>query len=156
MDDTIARVDPMDIIVKRFEELNVHELHDIYKLRVAVFVVEQNCPYQEIDDNVDENSIHVCFRDDGELIAYIRVVPAGVKFDDVSIGRVICTRRRQGIGSKIMAEGIRIAQEEFGAKRIVVEAQTYARKFYEASEFEKCSDEFLEDGIPHIMMALDL
>lgn len=146
----------MDIVVKRFEELSVYELRDIYKLRVAVFIVEQNCPYQDIDDGVDENSIHVCFRDGDELVAYIRVVPAGVKFEDVSIGRVICMRRRQGIGSKIMAEGIRIAKEEFGAGRIVVEAQCYARKFYEVSGFTQCSEQFLEDGIPHIMMSLDL
>ena len=145
----------METVVKRFEELSVWELRDIYKLRIAVFIVEQNCPFQDIDD-VDEYSYHIMMKDGDEIVAYARVVPKGVKFDDVSIGRVISMRRRQGLGTALMSEGIRIAKEFLHAERIVVEAQTYARGFYEASGFSQCSDEFLEDDIPHIMMSLDV
>ena len=145
----------METSIKRFEELTVWELRDIYRLRIAVFIVEQNCPFQDIDD-VDDRSYHIMIRDGGELVAYARVVPKGVKFDEVSIGRVISMRRRQGLGTTLMSEGIRVAKEMFDAKRIVVEAQTYARQFYETSGFSQCSEEFLEDGIPHIMMSLDV
>lgn len=141
----------MEFVIKEFSELTVDELFDIYKLRVSVFVVEQECPYQEVDDN-DRISVHVMLKEGDDILAYLRVLPKGAVFDDVSIGRVIAVRRREGLGTLLVKEGIRTARERFGADRITIEAQTYARKFYENLGFVQTSEEFLEDGIPHIEM----
>lgn len=141
----------MKLLVRRLDELTARELHEIYKLRVAVFVVEQHCPYQEVDD-ADRASYHVWLEDGDGIAAYLRVIPAGVNFEAVAIGRVIAVRRRCGLGTRIVSEGIRVAREELGATRIVLEAQTYARGLYEKLGFRAVSEEFLEDGIPHIRM----
>lgn len=95
----------MELIVKSFEELTIEELYEILKIRTSVFVVEQNCPYQEVD-NKDKQSFHVYLKDADGIQAYLRVVDKGVSFDEVSIGRVIAVKRRCGIGSRILAEGI--------------------------------------------------
>ncbi len=145
----------MELTVKHFNELTAAELFDIYKLRTAVFVVEQNCAYQEVDD-ADKSAYHVWLHENGEILAYIRVLPKGVKFDDVSIGRVISAKRRQGFGTRILNEGIKVAKEKLGADIITIEAQTYAKGFYENVGFVRISEEFLEDGIPHIRMRLDI
>ena len=144
----------MNLVVKKFEELSVNELYDILKLRVDVFVVEQNCPYPEID-NKDKGAYHLWLEDEEGIAAYLRVLDRGVSFDDPAIGRVISARRRKGYGTILMKEGIRIAKEKFGAEKITIEAQVYARKFYENVGFRKVSEEFLEDGIPHIIMTLE-
>ena len=141
----------MELVVKHFDELTARELFDLYKLRVSVFVVEQNCPYQEVDD-ADRVSYHVWLRDESGIAACLRVIPAGVNFEDASIGRVIAVRRRCGLGTRIVAEGLRVAQERLGARRVTIEAQTYARALYERLGFRQTSAEFLEDGIPHIRM----
>ena len=141
----------MELVVKHFDELTARELFDLYKLRVSVFVVEQNCPYQEVDD-ADRVSYHVWLRDGDGIAAYLRVIPAGVSFEDASIGRVIAVRRRCGLGTRVVAEGLRVAQERLGAQRVTIEAQTYARALYEKLGFRQTSAEFLEDGIPHIRM----
>ena len=141
----------MELVVKHFDELTARELFDLYKLRVSVFVVEQSCPYQEVDD-ADRVSYHVWLRDGDGIAAYLRVIPAGVSFEDVSIGRVIAVRRRCGLGTRIVAEGLRVARERLGAQRVTIEAQTYARTLYEKLGFRQTSAEFLEDGIPHIRM----
>ena len=145
----------MELTVKHFDELTAAELFDIYKLRVAVFIVEQKCPYQEIDD-ADKQAYHVWLHDEEGIKAYLRVLPKGVKFDDASIGRVIAVKRRCGFGTRILKEGIKTAKEKLGADIITVEAQTYAKALYENVGFVRISDEFLEDGIPHIRMRLDL
>lgn len=141
----------MKLTVKHFSELTAHELYEIYKLRTAVFVVEQNCPYQEVDEK-DKNAYHVWLSQREEMIAYLRVLGPGVSYNEVSIGRVISARRRQGIGTMILREGIKVAKEKFGTGTIRIEAQTYARKLYENEGFVQTSEEFLEDGIPHIEM----
>lgn len=145
----------MKLIVKRFEELTVSELYAILALRDRVFVVEQNCVYQEADGK-DAHAYHVWLEEDGEILAYLRVLEAGVSFDEVSIGRVIAVRRRQGFGSRIVAEGIKVAKTRLGAKAIRIEAQTYARGLYEKLGFVQTTDEFLDDGIPHIGMLLEM
>lgn len=145
----------MKLIIKHFSELSVEELHEIYKLRVSVFVVEQNCPYQEIDD-ADKYAYHLWLKDENGIQAYARALPPGVTFDDASIGRVIAVKRRCGMGSRIVAAAIDTAKEKFSAKRLTIEAQVYARKLYEKAGFVQSSDEFLEDGIPHIHMTLTL
>ena len=141
----------MELVVKHFSELTADELYSICKLRVAVFVVEQNCPYQDIDD-ADRSAYHVYLKDDDGIAAYLRVLPKGVKFDEVSLGRVISAKRGCGLGSRIVAEGVQVAKDKFGAETVFVEAQTYARGFYEKSGFTVISDEFMEDGIPHVNM----
>lgn len=145
----------MDLIIKAFNELTNEELFEIYKLRVSVFVVEQNCAYQEVDD-ADKAAYHIYLRDENGIEGYLRVLPQGIAFEDASIGRVIAVKRRCGIGSRILSEGIRVAKEKFGAMRITIEAQVYARELYEKAGFVQNSDEFLEDGIPHIRMTLQL
>lgn len=113
----------MELIVKRFEELTTEELYEILRIRVAVFVVEQNCPYQEID-NKDKQSFHIYLKDEDGIQAYLRVVDKGVSFDEVSIGRVIAVKRRCGIGSRIVAAGIQVAKTRSNAAAIKIAAQT--------------------------------
>ena len=141
----------MELQIQQFSELSAQELFAIYKLRVSVFVVEQNCPYQEVDD-ADEHAYHVWFEDEDGIEAYLRVVEPGVVFPECAIGRVIAVKRRCGLGTKIVSAGLRAAQERYGAEAVRIEAQTYARKLYEGLGFVQTSEEFLEDGIPHIGM----
>jgi len=143
----------MDLVVKRFEELSVEEIYKILQVRVEVFVVEQNCVYQEIDDK-DKYSYHVFLEDDTGIKAYLRVIDKGVSFEDVSIGRVLTLKRGCGLGNTILLEGIKVAKEKMNADRIKIEAQSYAKEFYEKAGFKQVSEEFLEDGIPHIQMVL--
>lgn len=145
----------MELMIRRFDELNVHQLYAIMKLRSDVFVVEQACIYPDADDK-DQDAYHVWLEEDGRIQAYLRVLKAGVSYDEASIGRVIAVRRRCGLGSRVVAEGVRVARERFGADAIRIEAQTYARGLYEKLGFRQTSDEFLEDGIPHIEMLLDM
>ncbi len=141
----------MQLTIKHFSELSLDELYELLKVRNAVFVVEQECPYQDLDDK-DKNAYHLWLHDDDGIVAYLRVLAPGVSFDDCSIGRVITIRRREGWGTALMKEGFRIAVEKYHADHITIEAQVYARPFYENLGFVKCSEEFLEDGIPHIRM----
>ncbi len=140
-----------ETFVKRFGELTAEELFEIYKLRISVFVVEQTCPYQDIDD-ADKAAYHVWLKDESGILAYLRVLPTGAQFETAGIGRVIAVKRRCGFGSRVLAEGIKVAREKLGADVITVEAQTYARGLYEKAGFKQVSEEFLEDGIPHIRM----
>ena len=141
----------MELKVKTFAQLSNTELYAILKLRVDVFVVEQACPYPEIDGR-DEGSLHVWLEEDGEILAYLRVLDRGVESEYVAIGRVIAARRRQGLGSEIMKAGIRVAQEHFHAEAIYLEGQVYAQGFYENLGFRQISEPYLEDNIPHIKM----
>lgn len=145
----------MKLIIRRFEELTARELYAILKLRVDVFVVEQACIYPEMD-NKDLRARHVWLEENGEILAYLRVLEPGVSYVEASIGRVVAARRRCGLGSRIVAAGIEVARKELGADAIRIEAQTYARGLYEKLGFVQTSEEFLEDGIPHIEMLLEL
>lgn len=144
----------MTFLAKSFPELTVEELFEIYRLRAAVFVVEQRCAYQDPDE-FDPAAVHLLLLDGRELVGYLRVLPRGTVFDEVSIGRVISVRRRRGIGTELVREGIRLARERFGAERIDIEAQVYAKGLYEKLGFRQTSGEFLEDGIPHVRMRLE-
>lgn len=140
----------MQLVIKKFDELSTTELYKILQLRVDVFVVEQNCPYPELDDK-DQSAYHIYLCDKGEIQAYLRVLPPKVSFEEASISRVIARKRRCGLGSKILGEAVKLAEETFGTD-IRIEAQTYAVPFYENFDFVVVSDEFLEDGIPHVQM----
>lgn len=141
----------MNLFVKRFEQLSVTELYELLQARLAVFVVEQQCVYQDLDDK-DRHAYHVFLKDDTGIQAYVRVVDKGVSFEEVSIGRVLTMKRGYGLGSRILSEGIRVAKDNLGADRIQIGAQSYAKAFYEKLGFVQASDEYLEDGIPHILM----
>ena len=144
----------MTLYIKRFQELSRDELYAILRLRVSVFVVEQNCPYLETD-NLDQDALHVWLADEEGIEAYLRILPRGAESEYVSIGRVTAVKRRQGLGSRILAEGIRAARERMNADRIYLEAQSYAGALYEKQGFRKVSEEFLLDGIPHVKMLLE-
>ena len=145
----------MQLVAKSFSQLTTDELFEIYRLRVAVFVVEQNCAYQEVD-LTDKLSYHLWLENENAIKAYLRVIPAGVVRKEVSLGRVIAVDRHQGLGTEIVKKGIAFAKEQLGAEEIVIEAQTYVRSLYEKLGFKAESEEFLEDGIPHVRMRLVL
>ena len=145
----------MELFVKHFSELSAEELFEIYKLRVSVFVVEQKCPYREIDD-ADRAAYHLWLKDEDGIEAYARVLPQGVTFPTAAIGRVISVKRRCGLGGKIVEAAIHAAKTNLHADKITIEAQVYARSLYEKHGFHQTSEEFLEDGIPHIQMQLIL
>lgn len=153
--DKMCAVMHMEIKVKRFEELTLQELYDILRLRVDVFVVEQHCAYADLDGR-DEKALHVFIEDAGALAAYLRVLPRGEYFDDAAmIGRVIAARRGEHLGAAVLRAGIAAARSLPGTERIRIEAQSYAQGFYEKAGFVRCSDEFDEDGIPHVQMVLE-
>ena len=141
----------MELTITHFDELSAQELFEIYRSRVAVFVVEQNCPYQEVDE-ADRHAYHITLRENDELVAYLRVVEQNVLREEVTIGRVLSLKRRKGYASRLLAEGIRVAEDRLNADKIVIEAQVYAMPLYEKAGFVPVSEEFLEDGIPHVRM----
>lgn len=145
----------MKTVIKHFNELTANELYNILKLRAAVFVVEQNCPYQDLDD-YDLDCYHVWLEDENGIAAYMRVLDKGRFPDSVSLGRVISARRRCGIGTHLMKIGIQVAQEKYCAERLMIGAQCYAKPFYEGVGFRQVSEQYMEDGIPHIYMELKL
>ena len=141
----------MELVIKHFGELSPDELYDILKARVDVFVVEQECPYPELDGK-DKDAYHIFLRDENGIAAYLRVLKGGVSFDEPALGRILTTRRGEGLGAKIVNEGIRFIEKQLGAEKIRIEAQVYARGFYEKLGFRQCSEPFTDDGIEHIEM----
>ncbi|MCQ2189751.1 MAG: GNAT family N-acetyltransferase [Paludibacteraceae bacterium] len=136
---------------KTFNELSVDELYELLRVRSEVFVVEQNCVCQDID-NDDQKAIHLWITVNDRVVALARVFPAGIHLKEISIGRVITTVRGKGYGKQIMLFAIDTAVKEFNATRIEIEAQEYAKGFYEKVGFKQSSDTFLLDGIDHIKM----
>ena len=116
----------MNLFVKAFNELTTEELFEIYKLRSAVFVVEQQCVYQDID-NLDKAALHLWLEEDGNILSYLRILPPGAVFEEAAIGRVIAVKRRCGLGTRILKEGIRTAQECFGADAIRLEREIHIK-----------------------------
>ena len=145
----------MELVIKHFSQLTIQELYDILALRVSVFVVEQDCPYQELDGH-DKDAYHVWLQNDDGIQAYLRVLDKGVTMNEVAIGRVVTRQRRIGLGTKILNIGIEVAKEKYSANKIMLEAQVYAKSLYEKAGFRQVGEEFLEDGIPHIPMLLEV
>ena len=139
--------------LKAFDDLTPHELYAILQLRNEVFVVEQNCVFQDADDK-DQASFHLSGYDQNKLVAYTRLVPAGIAYDEPSIGRVITSpaARGTGAGKVLMQVSIEKTYELFGIEPIKIGAQLYLKKFYEGFGFQQISEPYLEDGIPHIYM----
>lgn len=145
----------MDLVIKHFSELTADELYEIYRARVAVFVVEQRCAYQDVDDD-DRRSYHFWISDNSKLVAYLRLIVRDRESGFVRVGRVLSLRRREGLAKKLVSEAVAFAKDRLDAKEIDLDAQTYVRAFYESLGFEVLGEEFLEDGIPHIAMRLSL
>ena len=138
----------MELLVKRFNDLSNDELYAILKARVDIFVVEQNCPYEEIDD-MDQEALHLYLKDNDRIKAYLRIIDCD---DHAKIGRVIAIDRRKGLGTEIMNEAIRVCKQDLKKDRIALEAQTYVQEFYEKLGFRQVSEPFYLDGIEHIKM----
>ncbi|MFD2638007.1 GNAT family N-acetyltransferase [Piscibacillus salipiscarius] len=138
---------------KSFSELTNDELYHILKLRVDVFVVEQNCPYPEID-GYDQESRHLYLINEGQILAYCRIIPPNVKFEEASIGRVIThdSTRRTGIGTELINRALEYISQTYSDSNVKIEAQAHLQQFYGNCGFQTISDEFLEDGIPHVEM----
>ena len=136
---------------KTFLQLTTDELYELLRVRSEVFVVEQNCVYQDLDGD-DQQAIHLWLTLGDRIVALARVCPARTHMQEISIGRVITTVRDKGYGKQIMLHAIDAAKESFGATLIDIEAQEYAKGFYESVGFKQSSDTFMLDGIPHIKM----
>lgn len=138
----------MDICCKHYNDLSRDELYGILKLRAEVFVVEQDCPYQDLDGN-DINAVHIWAEENGEILGCLRVF---LKEDgNATIGRVVTKKgiRGTGLGLSLMRQGVKLCQDLYGDTPIVIHSQSYAIGFYEKFGFRVSSEEFLEDGIPH-------
>ncbi len=136
-----------------FDQLSPREVHDLYRLRIEVFVLEQECPFQDVD-GADPECWHLLGRQAGELVAYCRLVPPGLKFAEASIGRVITAAavRRTGAGKVLMQEALGQARQLWPGQPIRIGAQAHLRRFYGGFGFAAASGEYIEDGIPHIEM----
>jgi ElaA protein len=139
--------------LKRFDELTPQQLYAILQLRNEVFVVEQNCVFQDADDK-DQDSYHLMGFYQNLLVAYTRIVPPGVIYEQASIGRVVTSPsvRRHGTGKLLMQQSIQSVYELFDKVPIKIGAQLYLKAFYQAFGFEQISEVYLEDGIEHIYM----
>ncbi len=143
----------MNFFIKEFKELTTSELYEILQLRSEVFVVEQDCVYQDLDGK-DQKALHVIGIKEGEIIAYTRLFNSGQYFDTPSIGRVVVkdTERKYGYGHHLIKTSIQAIVDNYSESKITISAQTYLKKFYESHGFIKVGEEYLEDGIPHIKM----
>lgn len=143
----------MEWRLKTFENLDVHELYAILRLRSEVFVVEQQCVFQDMD-NKDQQCYHLMAWENGLLSAYTRLVPPGVSYEQCSIGRVVTspTARGRGMGKLLMEKSIEETIRLFGKSPIKIGAQLYLKHFYESLGFTQSSDIYDEDGIDHIEM----
>lgn len=143
----------MTIKIKNFNSLSSVQLYDILALRSEVFVVEQNCPYQDIDDN-DQEAQHVCFYKKRELVAYARILPAGSTFDSTSIGRFLVkkTHRKKKLGHDLINTCLTFIKENCASRDIKISAQQYLIDFYSQHDFQTVGEGYLEDDIPHIEM----
>ena len=139
--------------IKRFEELSGYEVYKISALRNEIFIVEQDCVYLDCD-NKDFKSYHLFCEDNGELIAYLRIIDKGISYDNISIGRVAVKKgyRGKGIAREMLVKAIDFIENNLNEKAIKIQAQSYLLDFYSSLGFKSISDEYLEDNIPHIDM----
>ncbi|HLX22408.1 MAG TPA: GNAT family N-acetyltransferase [Usitatibacter sp.] len=139
----------------KFDDLSPRDIHDLYQARVAVFVLEQKCPFQDVD-GADPQCWHLVGRAsrDGEVLAYCRLVPPGVKYPEPSIGRVLTTEkaRRTGAGRELMDQALFHCEKLWPGKALKIGAQQYLERFYGGYGFKRSSEPYDEDGIMHIEM----
>ncbi|TJY34804.1 GNAT family N-acetyltransferase [Pontimicrobium aquaticum] len=143
----------LKIETKTFQELTTKELYDLLQLRSEIFVVEQDCVYQDLDGK-DEKALHIIGKKDNKIVAYTRVFKPGDYFKEASIGRVVVSKeeRQHQYGYNIMEASIKAIKNYFNETIIKLSAQTYLKKFYNNLGFKEVGEEYLEDGIPHIAM----
>lgn len=139
--------------LKKFEELNINEIYEILSIRSEVFVVEQKCPYQDIDFK-DKNSYHLFAQEEGKIVAYLRILEKGISYEEISIGRVLITKdyRGKGISREMMLKAIDFIENNLNENKIKISAQAYLTNFYKSVGFIEVSEVYLEDDIPHIDM----
>ena len=140
--------------VKHYHDLTLNEFHDIIALRLDVFVVEQDCPYLDLDGK-DKKCYHLICRDGkGDVMATSRILPPGISYENTAIGRVVINKkyRGQGIGHEMMERCIQFSQNEFGNSPIIISAQKHLEEYYGKHQFVSTGSEYLEDGIPHVEM----
>lgn len=145
----------MNLIAKKFEELDIAELYEILKARTEIFIMEQNIHYQDMD-NVDYKSLHCFFMEENKVIAYLRAFYQEDNNDIVRICRVLTLRHGNGIGRELMEKSIVAIKEKMKCKKISMDAQKHAVGFYEKFGFQVVSDDFLEEGVVHVVMELEL
>ena len=143
----------MEWKIKKYKDLTIEELYRILKVRNEVFVVEQNCPYQDCDGK-DKHAYHLFLEDNGDVIAYTRILEKGVSYDEVSIGRfLVCEKYRgKGLAKEIIVKAISFIEECLNEKAIRLSGQVYIKDFYKSYGFKEVSDTYLEDDIPHVEM----
>lgn len=143
----------MNWVVKKFSELSSDELYEILKLRSEVFVVEQECIYEDCDGK-DKKSYHLFAEQNGEILVYLRILEKGVSYNEISIGRVLANKKYRGRGfaKQMMLRAIEFIEHYLNQKTIRISAQVYLLNFYSSFGFVKVSDVYLEDEIPHIEM----
>ncbi|WP_296383404.1 GNAT family N-acetyltransferase [Winogradskyella sp.] len=143
----------IDVIIKTFKELSIQELYDLLQLRSEVFVVEQDCVYQDIDGK-DQKALHILGFKNGKVVAYTRVFKPGDYFKETSIGRVVVqeNERQHKYGYDIMNASIKAIKIHYNSTEIRISAQTHLKRFYNNLDFTGVGEEYLEDGIPHINM----
>lgn len=143
----------MEWIIKKFDELKAKDIYNILALRNEVFIVEQDCVYMDCDYK-DFNSYHLFLEQNGEIVAYLRVLEKGVSFDQISIGRVAVKKdfRGKGLSREMMLKAINFIENDLKETSIKIQAQSYLMNFYTSLGFKPISDEYLEDNIPHIDM----
>ena len=142
----------VELVVKTFEQLNTRELYEILRVRAAVFVVEQDCAYQDVD-GIDLRAVHAFLQNEGGIRAYLRLFEKDEH--TAQMGRMLTVERGTGLGGRLLKEGIRIARDVLKKDALYIEAQCYAVGFYTREGFKVTSEEFLEDGIPHVQMMLE-
>lgn len=140
----------MEYIVKTFDELTVKEFYELVKLRISVFVVEQNCPYQEID-SIDEQALHAWLLEDDVIVGYTRIFE---REDEVAFGRVLVhpSYRKKKVGRRLLKETLKIIEQHYPEKSILINAQAHLVDFYACFDFKVVSEVYLEDNIPHVHM----
>ncbi len=143
----------MKYLVKKVEELNINQLYGILQLRAEVFVLEQDCMYQDIDGK-DEKALHLFGVEENKIIAYTRIFKAGDYFDEASFGRVVISKdqRQHGYGHDLIKATVEAIKQHIDETAIRISAQSHLKKFYESHGFMQTGREYLEDGIPHIEM----
>jgi len=148
----------MNTVIKKFSELSTEEIYNILKLRSEVFVVEQNCVYQDIDEK-DQKATHLFIEKNNEIIAYTRIFKKRDYYEEnPSIGRVVVSKKERGknLGKEIMLNSIEFIKKELEGRKIELSAQKYLDKFYRGLDFYSEGEDYLEDGIPHQRMFYNL
>ena len=148
----------MNTVIKKFSELSTEEIYNILKLRSEVFVVEQNCVYQDIDEK-DKKATHLFLEKNNDIIAYTRIFKKGDYYEEnPSIGRVVVSKKERGknLGKEIMLNSIEFIKKELEGIKIELSAQKYLDKFYKDLDFYSEGEDYLEDGIPHQRMFYNL